>query len=114
MSKGPVLLTPRRLMIRAVAVAVALVVVTVMFCALARTYYRAGRAEHHRRMEEYCDAMASTHAAYDPANPGSEVRAQLFSSNYHAHSVQYRRLREKWERGARWPWISVAPDPPQP
>lgn len=38
----------------------------------------------------------------------------LGNENRDLHMFYYRSLKEKYERAARYPWISVAPDPPEP
>ncbi len=41
----------------------------------------------------------------------AEVR---ISDEYQRRSIRYLRLKEKYDRAARYPWVPLAPDPPEP
>jgi hypothetical protein len=99
-----------------------------------------GRARSHAKLQEEasiaCDRLARSIALirlhpdfYLPEADGDEARMALIARRRaervilsigedlkyeHKWEAYHRGLRTKYEHAARYPWISVAPDPPEP
>ena len=67
-----------------------------------RAQYHAGQEAFHRSSLRISTAAAMAGRPAVPFKPRPEL------AEYHY------RMRQKWERTAAWPWLSVEPDPPPP
>ncbi len=106
--------TVRRMMV-IVAVSAALMGAGVGYVRLSRK--AAGlraRAGEHAAMEQTLRWMIATSGADAPVDisPGPGIRSKRFTARAVADHVAA--LKAKYERAARFPWLHVEPDPPEP
>ena len=90
-----------RFRIRALMIAVALIAVGLELSERSTTFRR--RATHHRN--------ESFRAAF---GPGTHSRSLKVRRLMRAKDRWHSDLIEKYELAARYPWLPVAPDPPEP
>ena len=78
----------------------------------AETY--AARARHHADLVAVLRSIAARDGEEAPVDvsPGPGARSVLFPLRVVAAHED--RLRRKYERAARYPWLPVPPDPPEP
>ena len=71
--------------------------------------YRVERAAYHQDMEVFHGG------GFPPNMPGGDAVLFVAVTPRCAKLVPFHReMRMKWERAARYPWLSVEPDPPEP
>ena len=66
--------------------------------------------DRERRFRE----MADRHWKLWLENPASVVDSRIPNEAHARQSEHHRAMREKYERASRYPWLPVAPDPPEP
>jgi hypothetical protein len=100
-------LTWPRVTVRRMMVAVAVLAVAMGGIALRRRseFYQAS-ARHHSRMER--SSVIAIVEGSGPASRDELARLNRARTAYHAD------LRQKYERAAGHPWVSMPPDPPEP
>ena len=101
-------MTTRRWMIAAAVVAVMLApdIAAILF---RRHLALRQRAAYHEKIEKLATATVGEHAlAARWPNAAAQVRANAAIRDRHA------RLKEKYWRAARYPWLPVEADPPEP
>jgi hypothetical protein len=64
------------------------------------------KAADQGRLETYC-VRCDGEEIQDSPSPARRVKWRTISAHYI-------RLRQKYERAARCPWLSISPDPPEP
>jgi hypothetical protein len=83
------------------------------------------RARSYAESERYCSFMWSEVSAYPnfrwpgdhrpPSSPEELRKAEEVAHSSWERKIDYHaNLRRKYERAARYPWLPVAPDPPEP
>jgi hypothetical protein len=76
------------------------------------------RARTHASQEAFAEEMVrvcTSQAGYlQGADPPAARRLNLSAAVYTRRAVYHARLRAKYERAAVYPWIAIAPDPPEP
>lgn len=106
--------TLRRLML-AVAIASAVLAASVEIGRLRRASaaYRQ-KAQEHAAIAETLKGIIAASGPSSPIDisPGEGLRSKRFTAKQVANHEA--RLAAKYERAARYPWLSVEPDPPEP
>jgi hypothetical protein len=54
------------------------------------------------------------HAAQEPRSAEGSTYARDVAASYRARAAWNDRMKRKYERAARYPWLPVEPDPPMP
>ena len=96
-----------RITIRKLMILIAVVAVIVFgFVLRKKSYDYQALAERH-------DEISWHFASIDEASMASSAHLPITSHRIEA-AAYHQRMKAKYERAARYPWLPVAPDPPEP
>jgi hypothetical protein len=106
-------LTPPRITVRWLMIAIAVVATLIGSVQLIRRrgqclLHATFHASQERNFQKDIDSPPSGRASMSPATREEHERHDRARVPYH------RELRWKYERAARYPWLTIEPDPPEP
>jgi hypothetical protein len=108
---------PPRFRLRTLMIAVVVVAILTAGAALMRrsAAFRRLAAHHETRMASWMSIHAeNANWAIDTANPARASQARWAVEEAWRAIEYHGSMRDKYERAARFPWLAVEPDPPEP